>query len=71
MKYVVEGFVNVERVEDGNKALICESFPIETGHSDRDNGMFIELSSWDEDTVHADLNLIRGKKVRITIEVIN
>lgn len=70
MKYVVIGKVNVERVEDVNQALICESFPIQTGHSDDDNGMSIQLSSWDEDTAHTDLNLLMGKKIKITIEVI-
>jgi hypothetical protein len=70
MKHVVEGIVNIERVEDGSQALICEAFPIETGHSDEENGMSIQLSSWDEDKLHTDLNLLSGKKIRITIEVI-
>lgn len=70
MKYTTEGKVIVERVEDGKQALICESFKIETGHSDEENGMFLTLQSWDEDTIHTDLNLIKGKKVKITIEVI-
>jgi len=70
MKLTTSGIINIDRVEDGKQALICESMPIETGHSDNENGMSVTLSSWDEDTVHTDLNLLRGKKVKITIEVI-
>lgn len=71
MKLSVTGKVVVERVEDGRQALICEPFPIVTGHSDDENGMTVRLQSWDEDTVHTDLNLIRGKTVKITIEVLD
>jgi hypothetical protein len=70
MKLTTTGLVSIERVEDGGQAIICESFPIVTGHSDDENGMFITLSSWDQDTVHTDLKLLNGKKVKITIEVI-
>ncbi len=70
MKFTTEGLVQIDSSEDGGQAKICQSFPITTGHSDEDNGMFIILQSWDEDTVHTDLNLLVGKKVKITIEVI-
>lgn len=70
MKYTVTGLIKVDAVEDGGRAIICEPFSIETGHSD-ENGMFITLQSWDEDTVHTDLNLIKNKKVKITIEVVD
>jgi len=71
LKFVTEGYVIIDMVEDGGAAVIAESFPIETGNSDEENGLFVKLQSWDEDTVHADFNLIRGKKVRITIEEID
>jgi len=71
MKYTTTGEVKVERKQYGGQVLICETFPINTGHSDEKNSMFLSLQSCDEDTVHTDLNLIRGKKVKITIEVID
>lgn len=70
MKFTTEGLVQIDASEDGGQAKICQSFPITTLDSDEDNGMFITLQSWDEDTVHTDLNLLVGKKVKITIEVI-
>ena len=70
MKLTTIGQLNIDRKEDGGQALICENLPIVTGHSDEENGMFIVVKSWDEDTVHTDLNLFLGKKVKITIEVI-
>lgn len=71
MKYTTKGLVQIDASEDGGQAKICQPFPIETGHSDLFNGMFITLQSWDEDTVHTDLNLLVGKNVKITIEVID
>ena len=71
MKLITIGQLNIERKEDGGQALICESLPIVTGHSDDENGMFVVVKSWDEDTVHTDLNLLLGKKVKITIEEVD
>jgi hypothetical protein len=71
MKYIVKGTLKVERVEDGGCALIGESFPINTAHSDDENGMFLTIQSWDEDSTHVDFNLIKDKKIKITIEVID
>ena len=65
-----EGRVKVESREDGGQALICETFKINTANSNDENGMFVILQSWDEDTVHADLNSLIGAKIRITIEVL-
>jgi hypothetical protein len=70
MKFITKGIVIIDSSEDGGQAKICESFPIETANSDGDNGMLVTIQSWDEDTVHADLNLILGRTVKITIEVI-
>lgn len=69
-KLKTEGYIKVESREDGGQALICESFKINTANSDDENGMFIILQSWDEDTVHTDLNSLIGTKVRLTIEVL-
>ena len=68
LKYTIQGNIEILDIEDGGQAIICEPFPINTGHSDDENGMFIKLQSWDEDTVHKDFNLIKGKKVKITLE---
>jgi len=70
MKYITKGIVRIDSSEDGGQAKICESFPIETGNSDEDNGMIVTLRSWDENGVHPDLNKLLGKNVKITIEVI-
>ena len=70
-KVKTEGVVNVESREDGGQALICETFKIDTTNSDDENGMFVILQSWDEDTAHTDLNSLIGKKIRITIEVLD
>lgn len=70
MKFTTQGQVIIESHEDGGQAKICESFPIVTGNSD-ENGMFLVLKSWDEDTDHADLKLLLGKKIKITIETID
>jgi hypothetical protein len=32
--------------------------------------MFVKIQSWDEDTEHTDMKNLIGKKVRITIEVL-
>jgi hypothetical protein len=71
MKFITQGKVVIERHEDGGQAKICEAFPINTGNSDEENGMFVVLKSWDEDTDHADLQMLLGKKIKITIETID
>jgi len=71
LKFKTEGKVKIDSREDGGQALICESMKIDTMNSDDENGMFVILQSWDEDTVHTDLNSLIGKRVKITIEVLN
>ena len=70
-KLTTEGVVELESKEDGGAAMIAETFPFETDSSDDENGMFVKIQSWDEDTVHSDFIRILGKKVRITIEVLD
>jgi hypothetical protein len=69
-KLSTEGVLNVDRTEDGGCALISESFQFNTLNSDEDNGMFINIYSWDDDMLHTDMKQFIGKNVRITIEVI-
>lgn len=68
VKFEVNGKLTLENVEDDGAALISELMPIETGHSDDESGMFVTIHSWDEDGVHTDFNLLKDKKVKITIE---
>lgn len=70
-KLKTEGVVKIESREDGGQALICEVFKVDTANSDDENGMFFILQSWDVDTVHTDLNTLIGKKIRITLEVLD
>lgn len=70
MEFTTEGIVKVERVEDGGQALIGESFRFETDNSDEDTTMFVTLQSWDGNVLHTDMNLLVGKRVKITVQVI-
>ncbi len=71
MKFKTEGQLVKECVEDGGQAVICDRLNFITQNSDDENGMSVTIQSWDEDTIHTDLNLLLNKKVRITIEVID
>lgn len=72
---ILEGFIDPMEVEteDGGASKI-----ILIGADIEDEGMFIELKSWDEriwegkDTpeIHKDFKSLVGKKVRVTIEII-
>lgn len=53
-------------VEDSGCALI-ESIGQD---SDDDTGMFVRVQSWDETKEHKDFNAFKGKRVRVTIEVV-
>ena len=54
--------------EDGGSALNASFTP--EGEDDG-TGLWINLISWDESGVHADASLMAGKRVRITLEVID
>lgn len=84
-KIVLEGDVGVTMdsqidVEDSGQALICQI------ESDDDPHFFVRLQSWDESVVedglqgdkferslagHPTMNRLRGKRVRVTVEVIS
>lgn len=69
MKIVLEtaifGLENLQR-EDGGCALI-ESIGTE---GDEETGIFVRVQSWDETKEHKDFNALKGKRVRVTIEVV-
>ncbi len=63
-KLVIEGEVGYKR-EDGGQALIAElESPMVSRH------MFVRLQSWDEKCFHLEALQFQGKRVRVTIEVI-
>jgi hypothetical protein len=68
--FVVEDTITLESVEDGGQAMIDEAISFDTLNSNDDNFMFVNIQSWDEDTEHTDMINLIGKKVRITIEVL-
>lgn len=56
-------------VDDGNPELVEDP--------ERDNGMWLRIGSWDDNgcndplVSHTDIKKLEGKKVRITLEVID
>jgi hypothetical protein len=60
--HIILTSIQTESVEDGGQAIISEKMPIHTMDSDEENGMYVILGSWDEDTVHKDFNDLKGKK---------
>ena len=68
--FVVEDTITLESVEDGGQAMIDEAISFDTLNSNDDNFMFVNIQSRDEDTEHTDMINLIGKKVRITIEVL-
>lgn len=64
-KIILEGVVECEK-EDGGRALIAQ---IESENEEDD--VFVRIQSWSDDRTHTVMNSIQGKKVRVTIEVID
>lgn len=56
------------RSEDGGQALIADIQ--EEGADLTSPGMFVRLQSWDEKYVHENAEKFRGKRVRVTVEII-
>jgi hypothetical protein len=62
---VIEDLFQVESVEDGGAARIA------TIADDRDDScLFVRIQSWDELSRHEEFRELEGKKIRVTIEVI-
>lgn len=57
------GVVEVESEDDG-QALIAE---ISDG---ADEGLFVRLQSWSESRHHPAMDEMRGKRVRVTVEIV-
>ena len=53
------------QAEDGGQALIAEF----SGGSD--TGLFVRLQSWDESKRHEEMAQLMGRRVRVTVEIID
>ncbi len=64
-KFVLEGVAKFER-EDGGMARIAEI-------SDEKSALFVRIQSWHEDKVpsHPEADKLEGKRVRVTIEIVD
>ena len=74
MKKVFEGIVEYDS-EDSGQSL---NAVINEVGGDANNGMFVRIQSWQDadpksidDPIHTEAELLRGKKVRVTVEVID
>lgn len=67
--HVIETKIKKNEVdtEDGGQAKIVSL----CNKPDEENGMFVQLRSWDEDKKHDEFNKFVGRKVKITIETID
>ena len=72
MNIVITGTVSTTMSkEDGGAALIGDLDDHNTVTVPDDKSFFVRLQSWNDDTFqHHTLESLRGKKVRITIEVL-
>lgn len=67
---VLEGVVK-PKVEDGGQAQIAEIGGESDDYADGESGMFVRIQSWCEGGKHhPEMDAIRGKRVRVTIEVV-
>lgn len=66
MKKTFEGMATDVDVEDGGCAKIVYLDESEGS----EEGMFICLKSWTENGIHTDLDKFIGKKIRVTVEVV-
>lgn len=71
MKLQTEGVLQIESIEDAKQAIICETFQLETENSNDEDGIGIAIRSWDTTKQHTDIYKLIGRKIKITIEVID
>lgn len=53
------------RFEDSRMSMQIEIYP-----PDESEEMFVRLLSWSEEKTHQDMSSLLGKKVRVTVEII-
>jgi hypothetical protein len=64
LRRLAEHEVPVER-DDGGQALVAEF------SGGGDGGLFVRVQSWDESKRHEEMHQLMGRRVRITIEVLD
>ena len=65
---VFEGVVRWDS-SDGGQALCCETLE-DPNETDYVNGLHVLLNSWDDKREHPQAETLRGKKIRVTVEII-
>lgn len=68
-KYIIEEELKIDEMERQDGDEFC-SFSLEVNSKEED-GMYVRICSYDETKKHKDFSKLIGKKVRVTIEVIN
>lgn len=63
-KIVIEGIVKLES-EDGGLCLVDYDFSEES-----DGTFFVRLFSWDDTKEHSTIRMMEGKRVRVTVEIV-
>jgi hypothetical protein len=68
-KHVIKAEFKNEEVDtqDGGQAKIISL----CNKPDEENGMFVQLRSWDENLEHKEFKKFIGRKIKITIETID
>ena len=67
-KFVFEGVCEFDK-EDSGAALISQ-FSLDPAGKNEDSGLFVRVQSWDETREHKDASTLAGKRLRVTVEVI-
>lgn len=57
--------------DSGCSLVIDDGEPYEVGGDDKEVGINIEIRSWDDTTEHVDLRGFEGKRLRVTVEVLD
>lgn len=66
-KRVYEGYLEIESVDDSGRARIAS---VVEQVADPDDQMFVRVQSWDESCEHPQFKNFEGKRVRVTVEVL-
>lgn len=69
-KKVYEGILKMESVDDGGQARIATVVSQPDTRTDPEDQMFVRVQSWDEHCEHPQFKEFEGKKVRVTVEVL-
>lgn len=62
MKKVFEQVPSVDAMDNGRSLSLCLD--------DEDSDLFVRVHSWDETRKHEEFRRLIGKKIRVTIEIV-